>query len=192
MSYTSIFCFDKESRITDERLFQNSWFSAPRIWDALGRKYVNGFRNSMLDWNKLNEVLKLTKIEKYEAIADLSTWDNVLVKRKDFQDVVDAFKEFEEKDPAPEGHGSTLMEQALFIEEVIKNHPEVEYIGWNQTSVNGDDWTTPDLPEGFEEWSEEEQDAFWDDPPSYNINTMHRHWFMFTDDEEEKENEGEL
>lgn len=116
--------------------------------------------------NEMQEVWDLIKddrITEYEKICMKSTFDNVLVKKENLPKLIEAFRNFEGQ--------SSLPEQADLILEELKIDDTFLAIGWNQTSVNGDNW------ENFGDYNEETELY-----EPYNINTMDRHWFLFDDE----------
>ena len=67
-----------------------------------------------------------------ERIVLGTTFDKVLVKREHIPTVIEAFRSF--------CGDTTLPEQADLLEKIMQD-PDVIAVGWNQTSVNADNWT---------------------------------------------------
>lgn len=164
MSYTEMFGFDKNGDAYYLEDIENAWRGGMAIWNILYEKYFGekfpmfgsgGFEN-------LNK--KFDIMPEHEQIALQTTYDFALVKRENFSQVVDAFRKFEGE--------TSLKEQADVIEEALNNENCIA-IGWNQTSVNDDNWVCYDYDEDK------------DESIPYNINKGNKHWFLegFKDDE---------
>lgn len=157
MSYTEMFGFDKNGNAYDLAEIENSWRGGVAVWDYLYQKYVGG-KFSMFDasgFKDLNSVFE--KMQEHEQIVLLTTYDYALIRRENFQQVMDAFYRF--------GGVTSLYEQAEVIEEAL-NDENCIAIGWNQTSVNGDNWAN------FGGYDEN------DEAIPYNLNTGDRHWYL--------------
>ena len=83
------------------------------------------------------------EIPRHERIVLFTTFDNALVKREHFREVIDAFRAF--------GGVTSLPEQAEIIEKMLLQD-DIIAAGWNQTSVNVDTWDTAG---GYNEETEE-------------------------------------
>ena len=118
------------------------------IWNIIDLKYLppfiprwkylfddpNHVCHRTADQDAIKEIWKLydgDTLSKTDKIVLGTTFDNVVVLKKDMLMVIEAFNNFE-------GNHS-LKEQALILEQIYKSK---KYIGcaWNQTSVNGDAW----------------------------------------------------
>lgn len=99
------------------------------------------------------------KIPRHERIVLFTTFDNALVRREHFQEVIDAFRAF--------GGITSLPEQAEILEKMLLQKSIIA-AGWNQTSVNGDTWANAG---GYDEETEEEI--------PYNCLTGTRHYWIF-------------
>lgn len=99
------------------------------------------------------------KIPRHERIVLFTTFDNALVKREHFQEVIDAFRAF--------GGITSLPEQAEILEKMLLQESIIA-AGWNQTSVNADTWANAG---GYNEEAEEEI--------LYNCLTGTRHYWIF-------------
>jgi len=158
MSYTEMFGFDKKGEAYRLADIKNSWRGGVAIWNYLYNKYFgsdfpmfgqDGFKN-------LNH--KFYKMPETEQIALLSTYDNALIKRENFQEVIEAFCNFK--------GDTSLKEQSDVIKEALEDENCIA-IGWNQTSVNVDNWCN------YGGYDEEK-----DEPIPYNINKGNKHWFL--------------
>jgi len=163
----------------------NSWRGAMAVWGRLEKKYLPKFTpawavamgdadkeysrcSDMSNPNSMQPIWDLVDSEKVslnEKIVLFSTFDNVLVKRENVPRLLKAFREF--------GGETNLTDQADIIEEAIKVHPEILAIGWNQSSVNGDNW-------GNVSYDEETEESI-----GYNLETESDHSFLFDELEEE-------
>ncbi len=99
------------------------------------------------------------KIPRHERIVLFTTFDNALVRREHFQEVIDAFRAF--------GGTTSLPEQAEILEKMLLQESIIA-AGWNQTSVNADTWANAG---GYNEETEEEI--------PYNCLTGTRHYWIF-------------
>jgi hypothetical protein len=174
MSCTEIFGL-KKNTVECIGETRNSWRGAMAIWIFLEKKYLSKY---VPDWalagesysrttvmgsgngpiKEIWDLFKSPKVTKSDRIVLGSTFDNVLVKVKSVDKVLQAFREFEGE--------TTLKEQADIIEQAIKKDPEIVAIGWNQTSVNGDTWAS-------DSFDEEKEESI-----GYNLETGTRHWFL--------------
>lgn len=172
MSYTELFGLTKNSVLCIGEI-RNSWRGAMAVWVFLEKKYLPKYtpdwavksnikcsRTTSMD--EIEDIWKLfesTKLTKAERIVLGSTFDKVLVKVEDKDELLLAFREFEGE--------TSLKEQADLIEKAIKEKPEIVAIGWNQTSVCGDTWATENYNEETEDYA------------GYNLETGNKHWFLF-------------
>lgn len=118
--------------------------------------------------NPMKEIWDLAdnhEIPRHERIALFTTFDNALVKREHFREVIDAFRAF--------GGVTSLPEQAEIIEKMLLQD-DIIAAGWNQTSVNADTWDTAG---GYNEETEE--------AIPYNCLTGTRHYWIFDEMEAE-------
>lgn len=201
MSTTVIHGFDLDGVCTDEITeAHNAWRGAMAIWKILERKYLPKYRPRYVpDWiqdDEVNEYLGFepTRINGTDPDAMKEVWqlftnanvsttdrivfgttlDNALVKRENIPKVIEAFEEFDK-----EHEGLTnLKEQADGLRAFYADE-KISAVGWNQTSINGDDWSNFG---GYEEDEDGEET-----PVPYNFNTGDKHWWLF--DELEKATE---
>lgn len=199
MSCTLIYGFGMDGTCTDEVVaIQNAFRGGIAVWRALEKKYLPSYRpawvpkgvsdDEILDYIGF-EPSRATSLTDDEAIKDIwnlfkaentsetdrivlgTTFDNVLVRRGNILKVVEAFEAF---DKEHEGM-SNLKEQADGIRSFLAD-PQITAIGWNQTSVNGDDWSN-----SGETMEDEDGDEV---GGPYNFKTGTDHWWLF--DEIEK------
>lgn len=158
----------KITKSGDVNLFgevKNSFLGAMSVWMFLEKKYLEPYRPSWASDDKtysrltdptgeklteIWDIFKLKDIEINEKICLGSTFDNVIVYRKNLVQLVDAFYSF--------GANSNLKEQANLISNLLKNDDDFLGICWNQTSVNGDAWQTED----YVPYNIFKQDGHWD------------------------------
>lgn len=138
MSYTEIYRITKSGNTKLAGQIRNSFRGAMAIWNALEEKYLPpyapyGFKMSrMITDGKMQEVWDLSKdsrLSEDERIVLISTFDNVLVEKKDFNRLCEAFRNFK--------HETSLTEQAEIIEKLSMDK-NTYGVCWNQTSVNAD------------------------------------------------------
>ncbi len=159
MSYTEMFGFDKKGDAYFLAEIKNSWRGGIAIWNFLYDKYYGGtfpMFSGQAGFDQLNDAFE--RMPEYEQIALQTTYDYALIKRENFQQVIDAFRAFEGE--------TSLKEQANVIESALADEDCIA-IGWNQTSVNGDNWTNYG---GYDEKN--------DEAIPYNINKDDKHWFL--------------
>jgi hypothetical protein len=156
MSYTEMFGFNKEGNAYELADIHNAWRGGMAVWNYLYEKYCGG-DFPMFGGNRGFEELNAAfdKMPEFEQISLLSTYDNALIKRENFKQVIDAFRKFVGE--------TSLKEQADVIEEALEDDDCIA-IGWNQTSVNGSPWTIYD----------KEKDEY----IPYNLNIGDKHWFL--------------
>lgn len=166
MSYTEIFKINKDGKGEFIGETKNSFRGAMAIWSHLEKKYLpNEGQFNRFVMGKMNEVWDLAKgdrITEAEKRVMQSTFDNVLVKKENLPKLLEYFRNFETE--------TSLSEQAEIIEEAIEKDNNLIAIGWNQTSVNGDNWSN---------WGGYDEET--DEPIPYDINTMDKHWYLFSE-----------
>ena len=109
------------------------------------------------------------EIPLHERICLYTTLDKALVKRENIPGVIEAFRKF--------GGETSLPEQADILEKML-SEPDIIAVGWNQTSVNADNWET------LGEYDEEN-----DVNKPYNCLTGKEHFWVFDELEQEGKNE---
>lgn len=183
MSYTEIYGFKKgKSDFTEE--IKNAFRGAMAVWNIMDEKYLPPYYSSwdptekisrasaIFDKNAMKEIWALANnkdVPLDERLVMATTFDKVLVKRENLPRLIEAFRAF---DKTYEGK-SSIGEQADILESFLEVE-DMDTVGWNQTSVNGDTW---DNFGGLDEETEEYL--------PYDINTMEDHWFLFDDYKEE-------
>lgn len=184
MSYTEIYYFDEKWDWNFLWEIKNSNLSAPLVWKDLEDKYLwwwkdiywiwKLFSRNILDIEYMYEIWNLYKdkrLTRDEKIVLMSTFDNIVIFKKDFNDLINAFKNYKSLDKYSH---NTLSKQWEMIEEFIKNNKNILAIWFNQTSINADNWSN-------NWWYDEEKE----DSIPYNILTMDdKHWDFFEENKE--------
>ncbi len=192
MSYTEIYKFKKngEAEFLDETKI--AFRGAMMVWMKLEEKYLPSLSpplwasteeeksryhsrtSKMMFGNEgphpmqpIWDLGRDEKVDKHERIVMLTTFDNVLARKEDLPQIIEAFNSLDFE--------STLPEQAEILKTVLDDDDCIA-IGWNQTSVCGDTWINYG---GYDEENDEEI--------PYNINTGERHWFIFDEEEVEQD-----
>ncbi len=172
MSYTEIYKFNSRGKAEHIGETNNSWLGAAAVWGILEDKYLEPYFPS---WGEIGEkysrlsmmfrpelMQEIWDLDKNDKVSDvdkivlLSTFDNVVVLRKDIDRLLNAFEQFEGE--------TSLKDQAQIIRNAIKEDPKLIGIAWNQTSVNADSWIT------------EGKNGKW---RPYNIKRDSKHWSLF-------------
>jgi len=186
MSYTEIFGFERNGDAVMLGEVRNSWRGAMAVWNYLDEKYLPPFipdwavmpgdaektfyRTADRSQYAVREIWALIdsgRLSKSEKIVLGTTFDNVVVMKKDFDMLLKAFREF--------GGETSLKEQADIIEQAIQSDDSIIAVAWNQTSVNSDTWCNHDY------------DAVKDEPVPYNILKNNSHWDLFSELETDKQ-----
>ena len=188
MSYTEIYAFGKDGNAYLFKEINNSWRGAMAIWTVLEEKYLPQYRPSyvppsvldselkdycnykpsrcgaIFDKKAMQEIWDLVNgdlMTPEERIVLATTFDKVIIARKDVLDTIDAFNKFE--------GDTSLKEQAEILQEMY-DQGDIIAVGWNQTSVNGDNWENFSYDEDEEEYT------------PYNVLTGTEHQFIFKGD----------
>jgi hypothetical protein len=173
MSYTEIFKFNSRGKAEDIGEVHNSWRGAMAIWNIIEEKYLPPFfpkwgtpgekyHRTSCDMGTntiIREIWDLYNDDRLSNIDNIvlgSTFDNVIVMRKDIPRLLNAFYEFEGE--------TSLKEQAEIIGKALADDPKLMAIGWNQTSVNSDPWVIYDKRDRIR---------------PYNIKKDTKHWSLF-------------
>ncbi len=181
MSYTEIYKFKKDGHAEFLDEVKNAFRGAMAIWIIVEKRYLPKYtpdwasifddstrdfsRTSDFRGDKIQEIWDLhtnSKVSEIDKIVLGSTFDNVVVMKKDIPRLIEAFRSFEGE--------TSLKEQAVIIEDAFKNDKDLIAIAWNQTSVNGDAWESDDL--GVDDEGEEYY-------LPYSVLTGTKHWDLF-------------
>lgn len=165
MSCTEIYTFDKNGDAHHYGNVRNAWRGAMAVWRIMEERYLPPYipdyvrpcwwfhegitqeemnkhlgyvpsRLSPLTPEECKEevwaLVNNDAVPEKERIVLGTTFDKVLVKREHIPTVIEAFRSF--------CGDTTLPEQADLLEKIMQD-PDVIAVGWNQTSVNADNWT---------------------------------------------------
>lgn len=193
MSTVIIYGFNQEGVCSYEAEVHNAWRGAIAVWKALEKKYLPQYRpryvpasvpddeveawlgysasrlSSISDPDAMKDVWNLFEAENVSGADKIvlgTTLDNVLVRRENIPKVIEAFEEFDK-----EHEGETNLKQQADELRDFYDDDEVSAVGWNQTSVNGDDWSNTG-----EIVRDEDGDEI---GGPYNFNTGKKHWWLF-------------
>lgn len=154
MSSTEMYVIQPDGEVRRLCGFQNSHRGAMLYWREIAVRYGIVSRENQygLLSNGLDEVWKLadsSDVDPDWRIVLASTFDKVMVRRKDFSRVAKAFENFGrsvcrpagssvDDDPGDYGHA---LDQARILEVLDRaGDPALHGVCWNQTSVNCNPW----------------------------------------------------
>jgi hypothetical protein len=182
VSQTYLYTVSQKGVVSKHHEFSNSWRGAMWVWMRLREEYFpDHIFHQEYRYDDPRTIEACKWVMKYEDIWSLSddsrlikqekivlgsTYDNVIVKKENLDELIEAFKFFVnkyKKDNPP--NASSLLEQMEVIEK-LKKKKNLLGICWNQTSVNCDAWN------GYTKKGEWRQ---------YNLNKDKGHWFLFDD-----------
>lgn len=175
MSYTTLNYVDKDGDVGVYEEYKNSHGFCTFVWEVLYRakidpyvRYVPFFEDG--EMKKCWDLWKSDKLEEFEKIVLMATFDFVMVKKENFSAVAKSFKKFAEKYHTDKERVCSLVDQAKDIERMIEDIDckDVVAICWQGTSVSDDMWQ-----------SYNEEDEEYEDSVPYNINKDDKHWFLF-------------
>jgi hypothetical protein len=183
MSTTELYYINKDGEVDFYKEFENANKGAMLIWQIIAQKYWNkNYWDFDLNDPK-NEFWRLTDLEetpKYISLVFQSTFDNVVILKKDFHKLIAAYEEFLSLERANETNISLFIQ--AFKDGI--SDPEVFGFCWNQTSVNAFSWEiNEELPikvPGYENVTGDRK---------YNIFKDSDHWFFNTELVSEKKEE---
>jgi hypothetical protein len=160
MSETVLYGIDKDWDLIELGEYRNSHLGARTIWDSLSRHIGwNGiaFGSSEEEMKKFWSLWKLPTVPTFEKIVMLSTFDNVWVKKKNINKLVNAFKEYI----------NTLTDVSTHLPKYIEDiqaASDLNGLCWYISSIGEDPWF---------EWNEE------DDQVGYDFKSGDKHWELF-------------
>lgn len=169
MSYTEIVGFNKEGNAYSQADIHNAFRGAMAIWRAMEEKYlaVGRFSRCVMgsekDMKEIWDLVKSEKVSDNDKICLASIFDNVVVKKKDFQKVITAFREFSAE--------TSLKEQADVLEEMLADEDCIA-VTRNQTSANENTWLNGG---GYDKEKDEHI--------PYNLFNGEKHQYIFSEDE---------
>lgn len=147
MSYTTLYAIDKNGDIFSYKEYRNAHMGAMNVWILMQIKY-----KLQKSYSSFEEVWKLWKNEKVsmsDRITIASTFDNVYVKKENFQRLAEAFSDWSKSakkiiyrdDYSGDivgGQAGHIEEQALDIRELANE--DVVGVCWSQTSCGTYQW----------------------------------------------------
>lgn len=157
MSATEINGFDQDGDAHQVGEVENAWRGAMAIWAEVERRYLpeyipewakgmstdfiqrfhkDGFSRltDVLNLDAMNEILELFEKNEVSLVNKIvlgTTFDHVVVKRKDMPRLMEVFRAFE---------GNTSLKEQADIIQAMYESGEWVAVAWNQTSVNADRW----------------------------------------------------
>lgn len=162
MSCTEIYAFKQNGEAVHFADVTNAQRGAWAIWATMEQWYLPHKIISRLLRGDVTEIWDLgynKSIRILHRIAMLSTMDGCLVKRENLPEVIEAFYNF--------AGTTSLPEQASVLEQILDNEAYIA-VGWNQTSINSDNWGTRG---GYDPNTEENL--------PYNCLTQNEHFWLF-------------
>ena len=138
MTCTELYTAGDDGRLFGMATFRNSWHGAMALWSYLGDTFLGGRLPIFGSSQELWALAYRDDVPAFLRLAHLTTFDTVVVPRGYMSEVAEALREtgttLEQA-----GIPNHLGEQGSTVEAMM-SHGGVEYIAWNQTSVNADMW----------------------------------------------------
>lgn len=104
MSYTTLYAVNNRGVCHGYREYRNSWGAAAFVWNALVEKYWP-LKPGQKSWERpvgmggdMKPVWALAKqqdLPVYERVVLITTFDNMMIRREDFNFVADCFEQFD-------------------------------------------------------------------------------------------------
>ena len=159
MSTTEIYAIEKNGDVIPYGSAKNSWLGGMHVWKSLDEKYDFG-GNMMFGFERVWEAFNTGIYEEYENVVLGSTFDNAIVLKKDFDQLLTSFKKYYSVYP------NSNFGQQIKVIEAMKVDENVIGVAWCQTSVADDLWDY-----GYDEET--------DETIPYNIFAGDKHWELF-------------
>lgn len=159
MSKTELYSVNKNGNVMLYGEVQNSWLGGMHVWNSLNEKYalndgmMFGFKKT---WGNFNKGF----YEEYEDVLLGSTFDNVLVLKENFDQLICNFEKYLAVYP------NSNFGQQIEVIQVMKRDDDVIGVAWCQTSVANTLWDF--------RYDEEEDKTI-----PYNIFKGDKHWNLF-------------
>lgn len=145
MSRSTLYTFGPDGQATVHAEYPNAWGYAIPIWQRLARKYLPDLAGFFLEPQASRKIWALhddPRLESWERICLLATFDRFIVRKGDFPKLIEAFRTFDSRyrftDPGKACHYGRM---AADIEVMPA---EVVAVGWQCTSVSEDLWEVED------------------------------------------------
>lgn len=202
MSRTEVYAIRKNGEVRLFKENQNSFRWSPIIWSELEERHLPPFRPSFIpdsipdnqiesylghkpkrhDLEDMRDIWRLYDTDKLSVTERWvlgSTFDNVIVLKEDFSDLIEAYRSFFTK----ENH-SSLLELADIYDEMNQDN-DIIGVAWSISQIQNPwqavEWVDSTHPE-FDEWDEDE-DGLSPISVPYNINdTENRKHFILSKD----------
>jgi hypothetical protein len=164
MSYTTLHLVPKEGELTSYKEFGNSYGSAFHIWNVMSLEYCGRkfdmFEPKPAAWDLFDDA----KVPIFARAVLGSTFDRVMVKKKDFKRLAKYYRKFHE---TFKKHAEGKVCHILPIAEALEAMVAEECVAccFTQTSVSSDIW--------------QKYDAEKDESRYYDISKDTGHWFLF-------------
>ena len=184
MSETRLYTVDRDGDVVEYECFKNAHGGAMSIWRALATRYLGtsgmDFMMLMMDGMRpLFQAAKDGKLEPWEVVTLMTTYDRVVVPIEHVASVASALDKFGEQYGPSFRANFHVPEQAEALKRVADEAEEKGWKGvcWNQMSVSEALWDGV-LDEGE------------DEPRPYNVNKdSNGHWFWPETKSDEKDAE---
>lgn len=161
MSATVMYKVCKDGHVEQVQQFGNAWHGAMSVWMSMSERYLGrafDMSNPQATW----DISKTPGVPREYAVTLLSTFDMVMVRRRDMPELIRCFRAFVDEFGKVGGRGLHLDRQADFMETLLEDD-DCDGVCWNQTDVVESPWVATG-DDGEEE--------------PYNVQTCKRHWFM--------------
>jgi hypothetical protein len=130
---------NKNKKVIKREKIENAHRGARMIWEQLITLYLDNtsFRKLVEEdkMDKLWDLVNDERLNKYERICLLYTFDYALIDRENIEELVEALKSMHISE-----NYDGLFEQASIIENVFKNNKDIYYLGANHNSVSTNFW----------------------------------------------------
>ena len=161
MSYTTLYKVPKKGEIECYQEFRNAFRGGYLIWDNLANEFLGKGASAFMltDMQPIWDLARRAEIPEAYRITLMTTFDNVMVKRRNIPLLIKAFEKYcaDFDDP---GHIPAQIE-AL---KNVATEKDCFAVCWTQTSVSGDSWRVPDEC---------------DETRTYDVSRDSGHWFLF-------------
>jgi hypothetical protein len=143
MSHTTLLTVPVSGELYSVQEFGNSWGSAPRIWDALGKKYIAAdWRMFPID-ERLWKLATDERVDRCERLTLAFTFDRCICEMPHAKEMAALLREFDSMNPAKAGN----VNHVPAVADALEKHFDADAIGFGLicTSVADDVWDMPDV-----------------------------------------------
>lgn len=183
MSYSSLYGVPEKGEIEFMKKYQNSWGTAPHVWNDIFDKYIKTPENPYIfsQYDKLWPLADDEKLPEFERGMLKFTLDQLMVKKENFPELISIISEYVEKFPKDKGVVNHWPQIAKDLSELdFSKYTAICFI-W--TSVADDVWDAKEkCVDCFNQVCEkedhynEEDGIVW---RKWDISKDEGHWFMF-------------